>query len=93
MTAQGPKMKTKITAKQIKAVLKEKPYFLGINLYPNEPSTGCHAVSILKGHTKEAICYLTQQGFISGHAHAFGPYSEGIWVKRSSGRVDYRKRV
>ena len=75
-------MKPKITAKQIKSVLKDKPYFLGINLYSNEPSPGYHAISILKGHAQDAIRYLTQQGFISGHAYAFGPYSEGIWVKR-----------
>ena len=76
-------MKTKkISASQIKHILQDKSYYLGINLYPGEPTNSQHAVSIRKGHAREAIKHLQAQGYSSGHAYAFGPYSESIWVKR-----------
>lgn len=74
--------RTRVSSTQVRNVLKGKPYFLGINLYANEPTSGHHAVSITKGYAQEVITHLQDRGYQAGHAYAFGPYSESIWVKR-----------
>ena len=73
--------RTKTTVADIKrAVPKELLY--GVNLYPDEPTTMSHAVSIKKNSWPIVKAALDAAGLKSAHAHAFGPYSEGIWVTR-----------
>lgn len=71
-----------MTAKEIRAVLEPKGLLVGINLYPGEPTGSAHAVSVSKGKAHEAIDAIVAAGGSAYHSHSFGPYSEGICVRR-----------
>ena len=73
----------KVTVRDIKRAV-PKDLLHGVNLYPGEPTSLQHSLSVKKGSWPVVKEALEAAGLTCGHAHAFGPYSEAVWVKRSS---------
>jgi hypothetical protein len=77
--------RSRVTVAMIKAALKPVGSFCGANLYPGEPTTIAHCVSVTRGTADASLAALRAAGLTAHHAYAFGPYTEGLTVRRVRG--------
>ena len=69
---------------EIEAALNPLDILLGVNLYPDEPSSGCHYVSIMKDTHDKAIAAIKAAGGEAMRVPGLAeyPWSSCIQVRR-----------